>query len=214
MSDEDEKKTPPRVPVIHRRKERPTGRGPAYQVSPKTEASAQSPHARFSANLARRIRDKGYTQASFARACELHLPEGERFGRDSVSGYIRKGHTPDPMRVLAMCTVLGCTEDELLHGSLSPVAGGEIHAPSYASEGLGQLRLNVDQVLSLSDVLVIAGRLADFDTGEDGLMLFSLDSDNVRLRVNMTVPSKIGLQLVADLEELYAASLPEGTEET
>jgi transcriptional regulator with XRE-family HTH domain len=209
MSNDEKPATPPRVPVIVRKSERPTGRGPAYQVSPKAEASAQSPRSKFSANLARRIRDKGYSQAAFARACEVQLPDGGRFGRDSVSGYIRNGNIPDPMRVKAMCAVLGCTEEDLVHGALSPVAGGEIHAPSYSNEGLGQLRLNVDQVVSLSDMVALVTLLSGFDVGEDGLMLSSLDSDNVRLRVAMTVPTKVGLGIVSTLEDLYAASMPD-----
>ena len=195
-------------PLRHRalaRTERPTGRGPAYQSSDAARDAARSVRSIFGDSLQRRLIDAGMNQSAFARACEKFMPNGERFGRDSVSGYIRRGNIPDPIRVKAMCQVLKCTPDDLLKDTGVPVVGGEIHAPQFSSAGIDDMDINVNQVLPIVDGLSILHNLHQMLRGGDDeiLRIRSVDNHMAQIIIKMIVPIRLGIDIIRALNDLY-----------
>jgi transcriptional regulator with XRE-family HTH domain len=74
----------------------------------------------FGRRLQAKLNERGWNQSEFARRCEAMLPtpsegqrQGQSFGRDNVSNYIRGETLPRPPALAIMARVLGCATTEL-----------------------------------------------------------------------------------------------------
>lgn len=113
-----------------------------------TELPANAPKDAVKIEFARRLQAamiaKGMLQSDLARAAEIHLPKGKRFGRDSISLYIRAKSLPGPLYLRALCAALGTKPEDLLPTRGIPAAGDS--APTLDARDLGDgntwLRIN------------------------------------------------------------------------
>jgi len=77
----------------------------------------------FARRLQAAMISKGWRQSELARRAEQHLPHGRKFGRDSVSLYIRGKTLPSAVFLHALCKALGKEPEELLPTRGMPAAG-------------------------------------------------------------------------------------------
>lgn len=119
---------------------------------------ASAPREAVKVEFARRLRtaliQKGWTQSELARMAEKHLKGGQRFGRDTISQYMRAKSLPGPIFLDAICKALGKAPDDLLPSRGMPTIG-EPSAPPFEfrdmSDGTAWLRIN--KRYSISTVL-------------------------------------------------------------
>mgnify|MGYP002683741061 CR=1 FL=1 len=121
----------------------------AYQnLQSATELPANAPKDAVKIEFARRLQAamvaKGMQQSDLARSAQIHLPKDKRFGRDSISLYIRAKSLPGPLHLKALCAALGRKPEELLPTRGIPSAGE--NTPTFDARDLGDgntwLRIN------------------------------------------------------------------------
>lgn len=94
-----------------------TPRGPAFlnkepDANVKGDVPVDAARAEFARRLQKALVEKGWTQSELARKAEVVY--GKRFGRDSISQYIRGETFPSPAKLGALAKVLGTTPQQLL----------------------------------------------------------------------------------------------------
>lgn len=102
----------------------------------------------FARRLQAAMVQKGWTQSELARRAQNYLPAGRKFGRDSVSLYIRGRTSPGPVFMDALCKALGKTRDQLLPTRGVPSAGEANPAMDARDLGDGTTWIRINQALS------------------------------------------------------------------
>jgi transcriptional regulator with XRE-family HTH domain len=115
------------------------------------DASADMIKVDFARRLQAKMVEKGLRQIDLARRAEELLPDGSKFGRDSVSLYVRGKHMPGPTYLKAMAEALGCDSKDLLPTRGIPTAQ-EIAAPPFEMKeiGGGNVYLRINQAVTWS----------------------------------------------------------------
>lgn len=139
-----------------------------HNTKPPADLPANAPKDAVKIEFARRLQvamiAKGLQQSDLARNAQLQLPKGKRFGRDSISLYIRAKSLPGPLHLKALSAALGMKQDDLLPTRGIPYAGE--HSPSFDARDLGDgntwLRINqgVPWPVALQVMQLIKGRPA------------------------------------------------------
>lgn len=101
----------------------------------------------FARRLQERLIAKGMRQSDLARATALHMPKDTKFGRDSVSIYIRGKSLPGPTSLAAMAKALDCKPEDLMPSRGLPSANEA--SPSLDAKELadGNVWLRVNQAV-------------------------------------------------------------------
>lgn len=124
-----------------------------HYINPKpTELPKGAPvdvvHADFGGRLQQAMVAKGWNQSELARRANERMPEGQKMGRDNVSGYIRGTTLPGPVKLKALADALGMTVEELLPQRGVPNAGNKtIPALDMRDLGDGNVWLRVNQAV-------------------------------------------------------------------
>lgn len=119
-------------------------------------------HVEFASRLQRAITAKGWNQSDLARRAQEHMPDGQKMGRDNVSGYIRGTTLPGPIKLKAMADALGVAPEELLPQRGVPNAGNKA-LPAFDMRAIGDgnvwLRINqaVPQAVGLKIMQLLLG---------------------------------------------------------
>lgn len=132
----------------------------AYQnLQSANELPANAPKDAVKIEFARRLQAamiaKGMQQSDLARAAEIHLPKGKRFGRDSISLYIRAKSLPGPLHLKALCAALGAKPEELLPTRGIPAAGDSAPTLDARDLGDGNTWLRINQAVPWDDAIKI-----------------------------------------------------------
>lgn len=120
------------------------------------DAPADMVKIEFARRLQAKMIEKGLRQIDLARRAEELLPDGNRFGRDSVSLYVRGKHMPGPTYLKAMADVLGCDSEDLLPTRGIPTAQ-EMSAPSLDMKQTedGNIWLRINQAVPFATAVEI-----------------------------------------------------------
>ncbi len=144
---------------------KPTGI-PLPPMAPKDAVKVE-----FARRLQAAMVQKGWRQSELARRAEAFLPKGKKFGRDSISLYIRGKTLPGPVFLEALCKALGKEPDELLPTRGMPAAG-EANPPldvKDMNDGNVWLRVNQavpwDIALEIMRLLRGGGQKGGFENG-------------------------------------------------
>lgn len=86
----------------------------------------------FARRLHRALAERGWTQSELMRRAQPFLPEGVRLGRDSVSQWMNRPSTPDPVRLEAVAKALNMRPADLVPAHVLPAPAGD--APDFAIE--------------------------------------------------------------------------------
>ena len=117
--------------------------------------------AEFGRRLQHRIAELGWNQSELGRRAEAYLPDGEMFGRDNVSGYIRGLSLPGPVKLRALAQALDCEIADLIPSSGVPSVDNR-HPPlevKDSGDGRAWIRINqaVDWPVALQIMKLIKG---------------------------------------------------------
>lgn len=74
----------------------------------------------FARRLHRLLAEKGWNQSELARRASAYMPDGMRLGRDSVSQWMNRPSTPDPVRLEAVAKALGVRPIDLVPAHVLP----------------------------------------------------------------------------------------------
>lgn len=123
------------------------------------ELPANAPKDAVKIEFARRLQAamiaKGWQQSDLAREAEKQLPKNKRFGRDSVSLYIRAKSLPGPLYLKALCGALGTKSEDLLPTRGIPSAGENNPAMDARDLGDGNVWLRINQAVPWSEALKV-----------------------------------------------------------
>ncbi len=132
----------------------------AYQNPPPYgEMPANAPKDAVKVEFARRLQAamvaKGWLQSELARNAEMHMPNKKRFGRDSISLYIRGRSLPGPLQLKALCAALDAKPEDLLPTRGVSIAGEAIPALDVRDLSDGNVWLRVNQAVPWSAAIKI-----------------------------------------------------------
>ncbi len=121
-------------------------------------------HVDFASRLQKLITEKGWNQSELARRASDHMPEGQKMGRDNVSGYIRGTTLPGPIKLAAIAKALGVQPEDILPQRGVPNAGSKtLPALDMRDLGDGNVWMRVNQAVTRAIGLKIMNLLL----GED-----------------------------------------------
>jgi transcriptional regulator with XRE-family HTH domain len=98
---------------------------------------------------------KGWRQSDLARRAEKYLPANKKFGRDSISLYIRGKTLPGPVFLEALCKALEKEPDDLLPTRGMPAAGENNPPLDVKDAGDGNAWLRVNQAVPWNTAVAI-----------------------------------------------------------
>lgn len=116
----------------------------------------------FAARLNRLMIERGWNQSEVARQAALHMPDG-KFGRDSVSGYVRARSLPGPIHLEALSKAFKVPPDELLPSRGMPSGSDHVPPLDVRDTGKGKAWLRVNQVVEWEKALKILAILKEDD---------------------------------------------------
>jgi transcriptional regulator with XRE-family HTH domain len=126
---------------------------------PSGDIPANAPKDAVKVEFARRLQAamiaKGWLQSELARHAEMHLPNKKRFGRDSISLYIRGKSLPGPLHLKALCTALGAKPEDLLPTRGVSAAGEAIPAFDVRDLSDGNVWLRINQAVPWPEAIKI-----------------------------------------------------------
>lgn len=115
---------------------------------------AQTTVAEFARRLQSVMQAKGWNQSELARACDSALPpptkgqiQNLKFGRDSISHYVRGVSLPRPERLAVIAKALGVAQEDLMPPMGVPAAGRVAYRMEYA--GSGRVFLCINRTLTM-----------------------------------------------------------------
>lgn len=125
-----------------------------------TGAPKDAVKAEFARRLQHKMAEKGWTQSEMARQAEYHLPRGQKFGRDNISGYVRGLSLPGPVMLGALCQALGCQPQDLLLAAPSVDTRNPPLEVKDAGDGRAWVRINqaVDWQIALKIMELLKGQ--------------------------------------------------------
>lgn len=130
--------------------------------------AAQSVVAEFARRLQGAMQDKNWNQSDLARACDKLLPKATKgqlqnikFGRDTISHYVRGVSLPRPERLYIIAKALGVQQEDLMP-PLGVPAAGRI-AFKMESAGEGRVFLSVNRTMTQKLAFKITALLAEED---------------------------------------------------
>lgn len=102
---------------------------------------------------------KGWNQSELARRAEEHMPKGKRFGRDSISNYIKGSNFPTPINLDALCKALGMKPEDLIPGQMFLRAKDDMPPLDIRGLGDGSAWVRVNQRVSFDIAMKIMALL-------------------------------------------------------
>ncbi len=128
---------------------KPSGE-PLPQFAPKDTVKIE-----FARRLQAAMVAKGWRQSELARRAEGYLPGGKKFGRDSISLYIRGKTLPGPVLLEALCKALDKTPEDLLPTRGMPHAGDANPPLDVKDLSDGNVWLRINQAVPWGKALEI-----------------------------------------------------------
>lgn len=136
----------------------------------KRDSASQAVMNEFARRLQAAMQMKGWNQSELARACDKLLPKPSRgqiqnlkFGRDTISHYVRGVSMPRPERLVIIAQALGVEQDDLVPPLGVPSVGGDRPAFQMQSAGDGRVFLSVNRTMTLKN----ANRIIEILGSED-----------------------------------------------
>lgn len=134
------------------------------------DSASQMVIAEFARRLQAAMQRKGWNQSELARACDKLLPkpvkgqlQNLKFGRDTISHYVRGVSMPRPERLAILAQALGVEQDDLVPPLGVPSAGGDRPAFQMSSAGEGRVFLSINRTMSMALAMKITQMLNEED---------------------------------------------------
>lgn len=114
----------------------------------------------FARRLQHKIAEKGWSQSETARQAAMHMPKGQDFGRDNISGYVRGLSLPGPVMLSALSKALGCDPIDLVPSAPSVDTRHPPLEVKDSGDGRAWIRINqaVDWPVALKIMELIKGQ--------------------------------------------------------
>lgn len=137
-----------------------------FYVSDGEPTKADPQAVAFARRLNQLLLSKGWKQSDLVRAAQVHMPDGQTFGRHLVSSYMRGRHMPNRVNIEAMAQALGVPVTDLVPEGAAVVVGHTDRAIQVTMSSSGMARLKLDMELPSNIALQIMA-LANGARGDD-----------------------------------------------